>query len=352
MTGRRDERTMRVAELVDIGRVAVRTAPVPAPGPGEARLRVRAVGLCGTDVKAFRRGHPYFKPPCVLGHEVVGTIDALGHGAHVPAPGTRVVCAPYVECGVCALCRRGVGELCAAKSFVAGALQEYLILPPDVLARATFPLPDSVRDDLATLAEPLACAMNGVERAGVRAGDRVLIVGGGPMGALLALLAGAVTSHVVVSEVEPRRAARLAELGLRVTQPSGRPLEQELADAWGAPEADRVLIAVGDRGVVEEAIRRVAPGGSALVFGGLPKGDALSIDAFAVHYREVSIVGSFGFQIRHFREAVAWIAAHPGALDGVVTRWVPFSAVADAFARAGDPDGLKTVVVFDGDETR
>jgi L-iditol 2-dehydrogenase len=338
---------MQIAELVELGRVALRAVPIPLPGRDEVRLRVRAVGLCGTDIKAFRRGHPYFPPPCILGHEVVGVVDAVGDDVRGLVVGERVVCAPYVECGGCSVCLRGIGELCQHKAFVAGALQEYLILPPHVIARGTFRIPEGMSDDVATLAEPLACAMNGIERACVQSGDRVLVVGGGPMGALLALVARTLTTQVLISEVSSARTEHLRRLGLTVVHPFEMTLGEALTTAFGAPEADRVLIAVGDRSVAEDAVGWTAAGGTALLFGGLPKGERLALDAFAIHYREVTIAGSFGFQVRHFRDAVAWMEQHPGALDGVVTASVPFADAAEAFARAAEPDALKTVIHFD-----
>ena len=338
---------MRVAELIELGRIETRTAPIPAVGAGEILLATRAVGLCGTDVKAFRRGHPYFQPPCVLGHELVGVVHELGPDVGMFSVGDRVVCAPYVECGGCAACKRGRGELCESKAFVSGALQEYVLVPADIVRRGTFLIPDGISDDVATLAEPLACAVNGIERAGVERGDSVLVVGGGPMGALLALLAKAITPRVLVSEIAPPRAARLRKLGLSVAEPALAPLDAALVASFGAPNADRVLIAVGDREGAEAAIAKTAPGGTALVFGGLAKGERLAVDAFTVHYLEVSIVGSFGFRLEHFRVAVAWMAEHPHALDGVVTASVPFRDAASAFARAGEPNALKTVIHFD-----
>lgn len=338
---------MRVAELVELGRIEMRTVPIPAVGAGEILLATRAVGLCGTDVKAFRRGHPYFRPPCVLGHELVGVVHELGPDVSLFSVGDRVVCAPYVECGGCATCKQGRGELCEFKAFVSGALQEYVLVPADVVRRGTFRIPDGISDDVATLAEPLACAVNGIERAGVEQGDSVLVVGGGPMGALLALLTRTITPRVLVSEIAPPRAARLRSLGLAVAEPALTPLDVALVASFGAPNADRVLIAVGDREGAEAAIARTAPGGTALVFGGLAKGERLAVDAFAVHYLEVSVVGSFGFRLEHFRAAVAWMAEHPHALDGVVTASVSFRDAASAFARAGEPNALKTVIRFD-----
>ena len=166
------------------------------------------------------------------------------------------------------------------------------------------------------------------------------------MGALLGVLALTLTPHVLVSEPNAARRIHLEKLGLSAADPSAGALEGVLSNRFGAPEADRVLIAVGDRKVAEEAIGWTASGGTALLFGGLPKGEAVSIDSFALHYREVTIAGSFGFQTRHFREAVAWMASHPTALAPVVTTSVSFDEAAGAFGRAADPDGLKTVIRF------
>ena len=230
---------------------------------------------------------------------------------------------------------------------MSGALQEYVLVPADIVRRGTFLVPEGISDEVATLAEPLACAVNGIARAAVRRRDSVRIVGGGPMGALLALLAKAITARVLVCEIAAPRTAQLLKLGLAAVNPAERPLGDSLTEAFGAPNADRVLIAVGARDVAEEAIGCTAPGGTALLFGGLAKGDRLSIDAFAIHYLEVSIVGSFGFRLEHFQAAVSWMTEHPHALDGVVTASVPFREAAAAFARAGEPDALKTVIRFD-----
>ena len=343
---------MHVAELVEIGKIAFREVPRPGPGKGEILLRTRAVGLCGTDLKAYLRGHPYFAPPCVLGHEFTGTIAALGDGVDGWRRGETVVVAPYVECGVCSLCRRGLGELCRDKAFVAGALQEYLLLPREIVEKATFRLPATVDTATGTLAEPLACVMNGIERAAIRPEDRVLVVGGGPMGALLATVARSITTRVIVSEPAPARIAALRALGLTVINPSGESVPDRLAQEFEAPEADKVLIAVGVRAVAEEAISWTATGGNALLFGGLPKSEQLTIDPFAIHYREVGLVGSFGFRLDHFRVAVDWLAEHPERAVSLVTDRVPFENVEAGFALAQRAEGLKTVVTFgDCDET-
>ena len=342
---------MNIAELVEIGRIVHREASAPCAGPGELVVKTRAVGLCGTDLKAFLRGHPYFTPPCVLGHEFTGTVAEVGRGVKSFSIGDAVVAAPYVECGTCGLCRRDLGELCQNKAFVAGALQELLLLPREIVEAATFRLPSGVGFAVGSLAEPVACVVNGIERASVGSRDSVLVVGGGPMGALLALMARSISGRVVVSEIAPARIEALRGLGLPVVDSSMESVPQRLEEAFGSPHADKVLIAVGVGAVAEEALEWTAPGGTALLFGGLPKGERLTIDPFSIHYRETAITGSFGFRLNHFRAAVSWIGEHASEAAHIVTNTVPFHDVAAGFELGRRAGGLKTVVTFGaGDE--
>ena len=339
--------SMQIAELTEIGKIEYRQVPVPQAGPGELVIKTRAVGLCGTDLKAFLRGHPYFKPPCVLGHEFAGTIAEGGKGVEAFAVGDAVVAAPYVECGQCNLCLRNLGELCRHKASVSGALQEYIHVPREIVDAATVRLPAGANFITGSLAEPLACVVNGIEKASIGSGDSVLVVGGGPMGALLAQMARSITSRVAVSEVSPERIAVLRNLGLIAIDPSQKDISQHLEDQFGATQADKVLIAVGLSAVAEEALTWVAPGGVALLFGGLPKDERLTVDPFAVHYQEVSIVGSFGYRLDHFRTAVTWLSEHPEEAARLVTHTVPFEEVEAGFEIAKRGVGLKTVVVFE-----
>ena len=337
---------MRIAELAEVGRIAYRDAERPSPGPGELVLRVRAVGLCGTDLKAYLRGHPYFPPPCILGHEFTGTVAEAGSGAETVRIGEDVVVAPYVECGVCDRCRRRLGELCQDKAFVDGALQEVVRLPRDVVERGTFRLPRGVDFVVGTLTEPLACVMNGIERAGVGPSDTVLVVGGGPMGALLATVARSITSRVIVSEPVLGRRNVVRALGFAVIDPSSECVPKRLEEGFGMPTASKVLIAVGVGAVAEEAMAWATPGGTVLLFGGLPRKERMTVDPFRVHYEEVSLVGSFGYRLDQFRAALAWLGAHAEETAAVVTDTVPFDQVEAGFERARRAEGLKTVVVF------
>jgi len=337
---------MQVAELTALGQISVRAGVKPEIGPGEVLLRTLAVGLCGTDLKAYRRGHPYFKPPCVLGHELVGRVTALGDGVLEVACGDRVACAPYAECGVCAMCRKGLAELCRSKSFISGALQEYVRVPRDIASRGLVRLEPHVDDITATLVEPVACALNGVERAGVTSQSTVLVVGGGPMGALLGLISRSRGAQVLVSEICEERGQKIENLGLLVVNPLRTSLSEEMRRTFDDEGADRVLVAVGDREVSEQAMAYANPGGTALLFGGLPSEERLSVDPFAIHYLELTLTGSFGFQLRHFHEAGRWIADHVAEARKLITGVVPFESIGEAFAEAEQTSGMKTVVSF------
>jgi len=302
---------MQIAELTKIGRIEYRQVPVPKAGPGEIVIKTRAVGLCGTDLKAFVRGHPYFKPPCVLGHEFAGTIAEVGEGVKAFAVGEAVIAAPYVECGQCDLCLRDLGELCKHKAFISGALQEYILVPREIVNAATIRLPEGVDFITGSLAEPLACVVNGIEKASIESRDSVLVVGGGPMGALLAQMARSITLRVAVSEIAPARISALRNLDLTVIDPSQKDTSQQLEDQF-----------------------------------------KVTIDPFAVHYQEVSIVGSFGYRLDHFRTAISWLSEHPKEATRLVTHTVPFEKVEAGFEIAQRGDGLKTIVVFgEGDES-
>jgi len=343
---------MRIAEMTKLGEITFREVPRPEPGPGEIVLRIHAVGICGTDLKAYRRGHPYFAPPCVLGHEFSGTVHTVGADVSRFTVGDRVVAAPYVECGGCEVCQRGLGELCRQKPFVSGALQEYVLLPEEIVNKATFALRPDISFATASLAEPLACVINGIEKAAVSADDTVLVIGGGPMGALLALVARSITPDLAISEIAPARIEALGRLGLPVINPSVEDLPERLEMLFGRPAASQVLIAVGLPPVAEGAMKYVAPGGTALLFGGLPKGAKLTVDPYAIHYQEVTLCGSFGFRLEHFRRAVEWLEVHGSLAKSLISSTVRFEEVETAFTLAEQAEGLKTVVLFEENDER
>src|SRR5947199_4124281 len=190
--------------------------PVPEPETGELVLRIEAALTCGTDVKTLRRGHPVMIPkvPTVFGHEFAGTIAAVGAGVSGFREGDRVVAANSAPCGACRSCLAGRPNLCEDLLFVNGAYGEFIALPPRLVSRNVVALPRGVPASRAAFAEPLACAMLGVERARVSAGHTVAIFGHGPLGCLLAMVAASEKARVIIVGKAGWRFEHVRALGL------------------------------------------------------------------------------------------------------------------------------------------
>jgi L-iditol 2-dehydrogenase len=313
---------VRALRLHGPGDLRLEEVPDPAPGDGEVLLQVEVALTDGTDLKAYRRGHPVLlgPPPSPFGHEACG-IDV--------ATGRRVVVANSAPCGSCSACARGQETLCEHLfPLLNGAYAELLLVPARIARRNLLPVPPGLAPELAAMAEPLACCLRGIELAGVDRGDTVAIVGLGPIGLMLC--------------------ACIADAGGRPVGVGSREERRELAPSFGAvaadPEgADVVIEAAGTAQAWEHALALVRPGGTVLAFGGLPRDTRVEVDAYRIHYEEVRLVGSFHHTPRHFRSALAFLASGAYPFERLVTHDVGLEGVAALF---DDPprDYLKAAV--------
>ena len=287
-------------------------------------IKVEATGICGTDLKSVYVGHKYFQPPTVLGHEFYGRICKAPEGFPLKK-GTWVVAAPYYECGECPTCKAGMGDLCQNKNYVeAGSFAEYVGVPENYMD-GLFVLPeknDTADYDVYALTEPLACVINGTSRLETIPGySKVLIVGGGPMGALFALYYASKGIEAAIVEPNDQRAAKLRSWGINTVK----------QDQVKKGEYDNIVIAVNIASLVESYLPLVRQGGTLLVFSGLPKGEMLNIDAGAIHYSEVSVKGCSGFALCHFREAFETISGNEERFRQMITHRFNFEQGQEAF---------------------
>ena len=287
-------------------------------------IRVEATGICGTDLKSVYVGHKYFKPPTVLGHEFYGQICKAPENFPLKK-GTWVVAAPYYECGECPTCKAGKGDLCQNKNYVeAGSFAEYVGVPENYMD-GLFVLPekkDTADYDVYALTEPLACVINGTSRLETIPGySKVLIVGGGPMGALFALYYASKGIDAAIVEPNDQRAAKLRFWGISTVK----------QDQVQKGEYDNIVIAVNIASLVEAYLPLVRQGGTLLVFSGLPKGEMLSVDAGAIHYSEVSVKGCSGFALSHFKEAFETISGNEKRFRQMITHRFDFEHGQEAF---------------------
>jgi L-iditol 2-dehydrogenase len=325
---------------------------VPAPKENELLLRVGACAICGSDLRTYRFGAGNITEPVVTGHEIAGTIVEVGSALTGWATGDRVAVAPAVPCCECVYCRRGVQTMCDNLRSIGyqfdGGFAEYMIVPwAAVRAGCVNRVPDNLSLEEASLAEPLACAINGQELLGVGLDDTVAILGAGPMGCMhadLAKIRGA--RKVILIDVQPHRLELARAFGADVlvdgTREDVAARVREETEGAGVSVA---IVAAPSAQAQEQALTLAAKHGRVSLFGGLPKTNpCASLNANLIHYRELFVMGAYGSMPRHNRMALDLLASgriHAAGLVGLV---VPLERVTEGFAAAAQGRVLKVVV--------
>ncbi|HEY0452492.1 zinc-dependent dehydrogenase [Actinophytocola sp.] len=344
---------MRVARFYAPGDIRLEDADEPAPGPGEVKIQVRNCSTCGTDVKIFNHGHHHLVPPRVIGHEIAGEIVEVGANVAGWAVGDRVQVIAAVPCGTCADCVRGRMTVCPNQTSVGyhydGGFAEFLVVPKAVLAvDGLNRIPDGVSFAEASVAEPLACVVNGQELAGVGQGDDVVVIGAGPIGCLHVRLARANGARRVFL-VELNR-ARL-DMSAAVVQPDaaicGAEVDavdevRKLTDGRGV---DVVITAAASGAAQQDGLQMAARSGRLSMFGGLPKDKpTITLDSNLVHYRELTVVGANGSSPAHNKRALQLIASGQVPVHDLITHRLPLSQLHDAIELVASGQAIKVTI--------
>ncbi len=325
---------MKAAVFRGAEEVEVAEVPQPELEPDEVLIRVGYCGICGSDIEAYHTG--MYEPGLIIGHELSGTIAALGHGVTGWQVGDRVVVSDALACGECVPCRQGRLDACASLTMIGvthnGGMAEYT----KIAARALHRLPAHVSLRQGALVEPLSVAVHGIRRSRLKAGDDVLITGAGPIG-LLALqcarLAGA--RRVIVSEVDPTRAALAERLGAAaVLNPSRQNLSVALADFTDGLGPEVIFICTGAPAPFRDAVSLVRKGGQIFVLGVCV--EPVEMDFMSVVLSDLCIEGSLAGRaevpaavdfIAQGRVEVEALISHEIALDDIVSQgFQPLSA--------------------------
>lgn len=334
---------MRVARFYAPGDLRLEDMPEPKPGADEVLMRVRNCSTCGTDVKIFNHGHQNIDPPRVMGHEIAGEVVEAGGDVEGWAAGDRAQVIAAVPCGECFFCRRGQLTICPNQTSVGyqyeGGFAEYLVVPHAVLkVDGLNRIPDGVGYDEASVAEPLACAINAQELAQVGInhgyGDVVVVMGAGPIGCLHVRVARARgASAVYLVEINRGRldmAAALVEPDAAICGAETDPVQAVLQLTEGRG-ADVVITAAASGAAQEQAVQMLSRGGRISFFGGLPKDrPTITLDSNLVHYREFTIVGANGSSPEHNKQALAMIASGQVPVADLITHRLPLEQVHEA----------------------
>jgi L-iditol 2-dehydrogenase len=313
--------------------------PLPPVGATDVLVDVAACGVCATDLHLVDGSIDLYAPPRVLGHEVGGTVRAVGAGVRHVRPGDAVALDTSVPCGTCYHCREGAPFFCPDRVSVFAGFAESIVVPGAVV----YPLPAGLDPVVGALAEPLSCALHAVDRAGLRAGDTAAILGAGAIGLLVlavARLAGA--TRVVVSDPEPERRATAQRMGAtRVVDPRQESLEEVVGAVTGGRGVDTVFEAAGVQATVDQALRLPRRGGTVVQVSVPMTGVTLAMPAYDLFARELTIRGSF-IRTTEFRRAVDLLATLD--LAPLITERFPLTEVRRAFEAARSRRGLRVLV--------
>ena len=322
---------MKALRLEEIGRLEVVDLPDPQPAPGEVRLRIIATGICGSDIHGFTGDNGRRHPGQVMGHESVARIDALGEGVDGFSVGDLATFNPVVvpASEVDAFAGR---EQMAPGKHVIGVARDVISSFAQLItvpARNVVPLPAAMPVELGALIEPLAVSVHAVRRAGVRAGDRVLVAGGGPIGQSVVLALQMIgVERIVVTELSASRRDLVTRLGAAAIDAAGADVVERIHAALDGA-ADVAIDAVGVEPTLRTSLQATRLGGTVCLVGmGAPR---LMLDAFLVSTEERVIVGSFTYAAQDFRDAAEWIGQAPPQAAELISKVVPLEAGHDAF---------------------
>lgn len=338
---------MRTAAYTGNHSIEISQADAPEPGPGEVRIAVAYTGLCGTDLHILHGNmDARVTTPLTFGHEMSGTIDALGDGVSGWSAGDNVTVMPLVWDGTCPACLAGNSHICQNLVFVGidspGSLQEYWNVPADLLVAVPADL--SLRN--AALAEPVAVAVHDVRRSELKKGDKVVVLGGGPIGVLIASVARSEGAIVAVSEPEPERRAQIERLGFDAIDPRAVDAT-EWVTAWtDGAGADVVFEVSGAPAAVGVATALAKVRGTLVIVAIHPT--PREVDLQRVFWRELRILGARVYQRTDFERAIELLQDGTIPVDEVISRVVPLEQITEGVDDLENGRALKVLVELGG----
>lgn len=336
---------MQAAILIEPGRIEVQDVPVPEPSKGEALVKIRSALTCGTDLKAYMRGHPMIPMPGVFGHEFSGVIAGIGKGVKGFRPGDEVMAVHSAPCLNCIYCRKKLFNLCdmIMETKVLGAFGEYILLPSPIVRQNLFLKPRGLSFEDAAFLEPLSCVIHGMSGLDIKKNDRVLVIGPGPIGLLHLLLIRHKGAKVMVAGRSQERLSLAKKLGADAVA-----AEQGLGDAidkfTDGLGADHVFECTGRADVWEDSVSRVRRGGTVILFGGCKSGTKVTYDTYRLHYDEITLKGVFHFRPEDVKEAYDLLKHRKVRPSELISGSYALNDTVKAFEKLKQGKGVKYVI--------
>ena len=344
---------VKAAILLGKEQIQIKDVAPPPLKPGEVRIRIEAALTCGTDLKVFKRGYhaKMIVPPSAFGHELAGVISEVRiPNSNVQSRdwkiGDRVVVANSAPCGECFFCRNQKENLCEDLLFLNGAYAESIVVPERLVQKNLLRLKPETAFRDAALVEPLACVVQGVEDAKLRAGQHVLILGAGPIGLMFVALAKNLGCDVTVADRQAARLEAARRLGASqiIDIGDGGNLVTTIRAATKT-HFDAVIEAVGKPETWEASIHLVRKGGMVNFFGGCPSGTTITLDTTLIHYSNLTLLASFHHTPRTVRRALEFIEAGVIRAKDFVNNECPLTQLPELFkSMARDNQAIKTLI--------
>jgi L-iditol 2-dehydrogenase len=345
---------MQAAVYRGVNDVRLEAVPVPKIGAGELLVRVHTCGICGTDLKKIATGS--HSAPRIFGHETAGVIAAIGDGVERFRTGDRVMIFHHIPCNDCYYCRHKVFAQCPTYKKVGvtagyepsgGGFSEYVRVMDWIVERGgVVRIPDDVSFEQASFIEPVNTCMKGIDTLALKPGETVLVIGQGPIGIILAVLARRKGARVITSDLFPRRHTISKAFGLEES------IDASSQDTVGATKAltegrgaDAVILAVAGNGLIWPAMDATRPGGRVLLFAQTQHGEAV-IDPAAVCVDEKSLVGSYSASIDLQGESERFVLGREMDMERLISHRFPLAEAVAALELAAHPkpDSMKIVI--------
>ena len=343
---------MKAAVLEALDHLNLKDVPTPEIGDDDALMRVEAVSICGSDVRIVHHGNPRVQMPAIPGHETAGVIVQAGKNVTRVKVGDRVALGADVPCGQCHWCRNGLGNNCAINYAIGyqipGAFAEYMKLPRLVLEEGPVSaFSDALKFEEAALAEPLACAINGLELVQMSLGKTVVIFGLGPIGCMMIDLARVMGATKVIGIQRSKLRMEIARAyGADVyINSSEEDVVARCREETGGEGPDVVITTSGSVEVHEQSVEMVAHRGYVNLFGGLGKDvRPMSLSSNTIHYKECFVTGSHGSTPRQHSLALQLLEKGMVRVKPIITHHYPLTHIGEAFETMESRQGMKIVV--------
>lgn len=337
---------MLSAFLVRPNKIELRKIEKPRPSRGELLIKIKTALTCGTDLKAFMRGHFLIPMPGPFGHEFSGIVAEVGKGVKDFKKGDEIMAVHSAPCLKCRYCKKRLYSLCEKimDTKVLGAFAEYILLPPQIVRQNVFHKPKNITFEEAAFLEPLSCVAHGMRDLKIKKGDKALIIGIGPIGILHLLLLKNKGADVIITGLEKKRLRLAKSLGatFAVSPDKLKNILKKFTDGLGV---DYVFECTGQPDVWQSSVNYVRRGGTVILFGGCKSGTTVTYDAGRLHYNEITLKGVFHFTPDDVKEAYRILKDRKIPVSKLISGHYGLRDTGKAFQKLMEGEGIKYAII-------